>query len=67
MAVTKVTVFFYYTKEERKMKSELAEIIDRQIQAKIESYCGDCKYYKGTCTKKIPMRICKKERIKEVK
>lgn len=64
MAVTKVTVFFYYTKEERDMKSEIAETIGEAIKHKIAQYCPDCKFWEGTCTKKVAIRVCQKEKIK---
>ena len=46
------------------MKSELAADIDLVNNFQIMNYCKDCKFWEGTCTKKIAIRICKKDNIK---
>lgn len=46
------------------MRSELAENIGEVIKQKIIQHCSDCEFWEGTCTKKVAIRICKKERIK---
>lgn len=46
------------------MRSELAENIGEKIKQEIITHCSDCEFWKGTCTKKVAIRICKKEKIK---
>lgn len=31
-----------------------------------DKYCGNCKFWKDTCTKKVAIRECKKKHIKEL-
>ena len=46
------------------MKSELAANIDLMYEYQVLTYCKNCKYYEGKCTKKVAIRVCKKENIK---
>ena len=46
------------------MKSELAANIDLMYEYQALTYCKNCKYYEGKCTKKVAIRVCKKENIK---
>lgn len=46
------------------MKSEITQSIVEGIKQKIIHHCSDCEFWKGTCTKKVAIRICKKEKIK---
>lgn len=36
------------------------------FKKQVEKYCSNCIYWNDTCTKKIAIRECKKDRVKEI-
>lgn len=46
------------------MFSDLAKFVDMENKYKMMNYCKDCEFYEGTCTKKVSIIICEKEKIK---